>query len=234
MRLICFGFDLFYDALRVVVERPGNTVLKLYSFPSDGFFDFNDQLQTLASDKRIPFTQEPISAEELRWQFEENGCELAFCAGYAYRIPVEVTPRFRGINLHPSLLPQGRGPWPLPHVLLKGLNQSGVTAHRLTASFDEGEILLQESFHIDKEETYGSLAQKTARTAAEMTRRLFSDLDGYFRGAYAQGKGEYWPEPSDRERTIYRNTTPERAALLRRAFGDNYLLYSEQDEPEDV
>ena len=115
MNIIYFGYDLFASCLKKLVEMPDVNILKIYSFETDGNVDFNDEIKGLADVKKIPFTEEKITKEELFYQFSENNCELAFCAGYAYRIPMENVENFRGINLHPSLLPRLRGPWPMPY-----------------------------------------------------------------------------------------------------------------------
>lgn len=48
-----------------------------------------------------------------------------------------------GMNLHPSLLPEGRGPTPVLHALASAAPRFGVTVHRLTPVIDAGPILAQ-------------------------------------------------------------------------------------------
>jgi len=48
-------------------------------------------------------------------------------------------------NIHPSLLPSFRGPSPLFWQFREGINDFGVTLHRMTAEFDSGNIISQES-----------------------------------------------------------------------------------------
>lgn len=47
------------------------------------------------------------------------------------------------INLHPSLLPQFRGPSPLFWTFQQGVQQTGVTLHLMDMQLDTGDILLQ-------------------------------------------------------------------------------------------
>ena len=47
------------------------------------------------------------------------------------------------VNIHPALPPKGRGAWPMPVTLLEGLRESGITIHKMTDGFDEGDILPQ-------------------------------------------------------------------------------------------
>ncbi|RKP47739.1 formyltransferase family protein [Pararobbsia silviterrae] len=51
--------------------------------------------------------------------------------------------RLGGVNVHPSLLPQHRGPVPTLHALLEHPPRFGVTVHRLVPQIDAGPILAQ-------------------------------------------------------------------------------------------
>ncbi len=52
-------------------------------------------------------------------------------------------PRLGAINLHPSLLPAYRGPWPLFWQFKAGEKRTGVTLHFMNERVDAGDILLQ-------------------------------------------------------------------------------------------
>lgn len=199
-------------------------IMKIYSFSSDNVVDFNDKIKKLAKINNIEFTEEKISAEELKKQFNA-GCDLVFCAGYAYRIPVERVEGFRGINIHPSLLPKGRGPWPIPYVILNDEKIWGVTAHKLAERIDEGDILLSEEFEVSEKENYLSLCEKISESALNITKKLMSDLDYYSQNAKKQCKGTYLAEPPDEQRTIYNDTPPHIKDKIIRAFGKDYVIY---------
>lgn len=232
MNIIYFGYDMLAGCLKNLLSEPDINILKIYSFPSDGCVDFHDEIKGLASVKNIPFTDKKITSDELKYQFSQNGCDLAFSAGYTWRIPMENIENFKGVNIHPSLLPSGRGPWPLPWIILKGLCKSGVTAHKIAPRIDEGDILLKKEFSVSSDETYSSLEKKIQISAAEITRELIGNFDFLWQNARAQGKGEYLPEPSDFERTIFVDTPKEKRELILRAFGENYTIFSDKTERE--
>ena len=54
------------------------------------------------------------------------------------------------INFHPSLLPKYRGAHPHFWAIVRGENESGLTAHFMTESIDAGDILAQVSFPISQ------------------------------------------------------------------------------------
>lgn len=232
MNIIYFGFDLFSPCLEYLCSLKEVNILKLYSFESDGFFDFHDKVKQIACKNNIPFTTEKITAEELRKQFNENFCDMIVSAGYQYRIPVEAVENCKGINLHPSLLPDLRGPWPIPWIILKGMKESGVTIHKLSRKFDEGDILIQGKFEVNENDNYFSLEEKIKSEALTIFKEFFSNTAFYFENAREQGKGVYLPEPSNYERTVFSDTSEERKKLLIRAFSKEYLIYSDKNESE--
>ncbi len=232
LNIIYFGYDLFAPCLRELIENPDINILKVYSFEGDGYFDKNDEIKKICSVKNIPFTTDRVTADELKRQFEQNRCDLAFSAGYAYRIPCEKVMSFKGVNIHPSLLPEGRGPWPFPHIILNGLKVSGVTAHKIRERFDEGEILLQTSFEVSERETYESLVKKAQVAALDLTKKLFSDFVYYWKKSTPQAKGGYWKEPTRDQRTIYKDTTQAEKDRIIRAFTEHYVIFSDKNKGE--
>jgi methionyl-tRNA formyltransferase len=73
-----------------------------------------------------------------------------------------------GINIHPSLLPQYRGPTPIPAVILNRETATGITIQRLAAELDSGDILVQEKVALHGRETTASLSESMAEKAAEL------------------------------------------------------------------
>jgi len=73
-----------------------------------------------------------------------------------------------GINIHPSLLPQYRGPTPIPAAILNRETETGITIQRLAPEVDSGDILLQETVPLNGRETTASLSETMAKKAAEL------------------------------------------------------------------
>ncbi len=72
------------------------------------------------------------------------------------------------INLHGSLLPQYRGAAPINWVVINGEKETGVTTFKLKHEIDTGDILLQESFPIDENETAGEVHDKMKEIGARV------------------------------------------------------------------
>ena len=224
MKIVYFGFDLFYDCFKAILENPNVEVMALYTFPTDDKFEFNRDVISLAKEKGIPLHIEKITKEALEDYFDK-GCDFTLSAGYIHKIPVLERADFKGVNIHPALLPIGRGVWPFPCTILRGLDRSGVTIHKITDRFDEGDILLQKSCKVEPDETLDTLTGKCQKIAADMIDLLISDFDNLWQNSTPQGSGEYWSEPTDADRTITSDMTEEEKNLIKRAFGSFGVIY---------
>lgn len=72
------------------------------------------------------------------------------------------------INIHPSLLPELRGPTPVETAILEGLSETGVSLMALTAKMDAGPVYLQEKIELEGGETKPELAMKVLRQGNEL------------------------------------------------------------------
>src|SRR5215217_2410805 len=76
------------------------------------------------------------------------------------------------IGMHPTLLPLGRGRAPIPWTIIKGLDQTGVTAFLLEEAADSGGIVLQEPVQVSPRETATTLFDKCADAHQSLGRNL--------------------------------------------------------------
>lgn len=224
MRIVYFGFDLFYDCFEYLVNDKNTEITALHTFKTDNVFEFNEKTVTLANKAGIPVYYDKPDALKIENYFL-NGCDALICAGYIYKIPIPKSQNFKGVNVHPALLPVGRGAWPYPCTILKGLKKSGVTLHKIAEGFDEGDIILQKSYPVSDNETLDSLTRKSQTAAVELLKKLFGNFDFYFSNATTQKNGEYWKEPSEKDYTITSDMTVNTAKRVIRAFGSFGVIY---------
>ena len=137
MRIAYLGYDLLSPCLTALAES-GCEVAAVFSFPTDNQYEFNRDLRAFAKAHDVPFTEKRITLEDIH-RLKAAGCEAVFCAGYVYRVPVDHSLPI--VNVHPALLPVGRGAWPMPVTILRGLDVSGVTLHRMEPELDVGDVL---------------------------------------------------------------------------------------------
>jgi methionyl-tRNA formyltransferase len=72
------------------------------------------------------------------------------------------------LNVHPSMLPQYRGPAPIQWAIIHGCSQTGVSIMQLDEGLDTGDILQTEMVDIDPEETAGMLHDRLAKQGANL------------------------------------------------------------------
>ncbi|NLC50989.1 MAG: methionyl-tRNA formyltransferase, partial [Firmicutes bacterium] len=72
------------------------------------------------------------------------------------------------INLHASLLPAYRGAAPIHRAVINGEKETGVTVIYMTEELDAGDIILQESIPIKKEDTAGTIHDILAERGASL------------------------------------------------------------------
>jgi methionyl-tRNA formyltransferase len=91
-------------------------------------------------------------------------------------------PRHGWLNIHPSLIPEYRGPEPVYWALADGAPRTGITLHRAAAKVDSGGILAQAAVLIEKADTAGTLTKTLTAKGVELlpvaVRRLLDDDPG--------------------------------------------------------
>ena len=102
------------------------------------------EIQRFAASADVPVVWVKSAAEATE-TIQRIAPEVAVAACFPWRLPhaARETPRLGILNVHPSLLPAGRGPEPVFWTLRRGERMTGVTVHRMDAGFDTGPIVAQ-------------------------------------------------------------------------------------------
>ena len=218
MRFAFAGIDFLSDVFEGLIET-GWEPIKLFTRPCDGVYDFNDLVVETARRRRIPIQLSRLTASDLK-ALAELGCEALVVAGYPWRVPAWQRSLDYALNVHPSPLPIGRGPYPLFRVILENGDSWGVTAHAIEAEFDTGAIRGAGEFsgHAGRDATI-RLSPNARLLPAGSRAALPRGLPRLWQKAEPQRGGSYWPRISDAERTIDWSGTVEQALRTVRAFG---------------
>lgn len=86
-------------------------------------------------------------------ELKNHEYDLFIVAAYGKMIPENILriPKYKTINMHPSLLPLLRGASPVRSAILNNVFPTGVSIMVLTSGMDEGPIIAQEEVTIPKE-----------------------------------------------------------------------------------
>lgn len=104
-------------------------------------------------------------------------------------------------NIHGSILPKYRGRTPHVWAIINGEKEIGVTAHEMTLECDEGDILKQDIFKLDDNETGASILKKFTEIYPRIIDSVINDI---YNGTLTktkqdQSKATYFPKrtPND-------------------------------------
>jgi methionyl-tRNA formyltransferase len=144
----------------------------------------------------IPVIQpETLKSEEAVSEVASFSPDLIVVAAFAHILPRGILslPKFGCLNVHPSLLPEHRGPSPVAASLLCGDQITGVTIMVMAVKMDSGLILAQREVGISPTDTTGSLTAKLSGVGAELLLEILPE--------WLEGKLE--PKPQDQSQATY-------------------------------
>jgi methionyl-tRNA formyltransferase len=132
--------------------------------------DLGDQVDVL-------LTSDDVRGPQGSSRLAETGAELGILAWWPYVVPAESLAVFpRGVlNLHPSLLPRGRGKHPNFWALRNG-EPFGVTIHHAIAAVDAGDIAFQRELDVDWTDTGASLHERAQVAIVDLFREAWPQI----------------------------------------------------------
>lgn len=121
--------------------------------------------------------------------------EFIVVVAYGKILPGKILkiPSLGCINLHPSLLPELRGPGAIPYSIIRNYTYTGVTTMYLSEKMDAGDILFQQKVRIEPQETAGTLSEKLATIGANLLYLTLRELK----------KGRVTPTPQEESEATY-------------------------------
>ena len=122
-----------------------------------------------AKKNSIPFliieTKKNIYESYLLNKMHKYRISLICLAGYMKIIPKKFIKKFgkKIINIHPSLLPKYKGLNTFKRILKEKEKKTGCTVHFVNEKLDDGKIIVQKKFFIEKKDNIEILKEKTQR-----------------------------------------------------------------------
>ncbi len=98
-----------------------------------------------------------------------------------------------GINIHPSLLPELRGPSPIQTAILLGMKKSGVTIQKMALKMDSGDILIQKTFDISPEDDEITIEERVSIIASDLIIQVLDQFE----------KKDLKPVPQDESKVTF-------------------------------
>ncbi|CAG0934459.1 methionyl-tRNA formyltransferase [Thermoflexales bacterium] len=179
---------------------------------------------SLAREHRLPVYQiQRLADAETLDALTQLHADIACVACFSKRIPAALltVPRWGFLNIHPSLLPHYRGPYPLFWMFQQGERRFGVTIHFMDEQLDTGDISAQAEVDLPDglpgEEADNTLSQY----GAELLRDVLSQLETgrLTRRAQPPG-GSYFSAPQTSDFVIDPTWSAQRAFNFMRGTND--------------
>lgn len=123
-----------------------------------------DEIDRLADRYSIPvLLLDKINSPESLAQLKEFGADLFVLCGYNKIIKKQVIdiPSLGTINLHGGKLPEYRGAAPINWQIINGETTGGCSIIYVDEGIDTGDIISQEIYPIEAEDTHASILEKT-------------------------------------------------------------------------
>ncbi len=186
MRTVFFGSPVEAMPALSAVLASGHKVAAVYTQPDRpagrSVAPVPTPVKVGAEQAGIP-VRTPKTLRDPATQAELNayGADAFVVVAYGRLLPPEVLsiPRLGVLNVHPSLLPEYRGPSPVQQAILDGAPETGVTVMLLDEGMDTGPVLSQRSVRLQGDETAPALMARLFEEGAQL---LVETLDRHSRG----------------------------------------------------
>ena len=176
MRLLFCGTPQFaVPTLKHLLAQPDFELLAVITQPDRargrGHQISFSPVKEIALAANLPVHQpKKIRAPEVQELLQNYSPDFIVIIAYGQIIPARLLPisKHGWINLHASLLPKYRGAAPINWAIVNGETRTGLTAMRIDAGMDTGEILLQHELEIGAKETAPELAARLSEAGAPL------------------------------------------------------------------
>jgi methionyl-tRNA formyltransferase len=199
-RIIFFGTpDFAVPTLDILLQGP-DPVVAVVTQPDRrrgrGQRILQSPVKEVALEQKIEVFQ-PEHAKEESFQEKLRGLrpDLFVVVAYGQILSqrlLDIPPK-GSVNVHASLLPKYRGAAPIPWVILRGEEVTGVTTMMMDRGMDTGDILLQAETPVGEKETFETLHHRLALLGARLVSETLEGLK----------TGSVLPRPQDHSKASY-------------------------------
>ncbi|MFD7896684.1 methionyl-tRNA formyltransferase [Streptomyces sp. NPDC059743] len=199
MRVVMFGYQTWgHRTLQALLDSEHEVVLVVTHPKSDHVYEkiWDDSVAELAEKHGVPvLLRNRPDDEDLLRRLREAAPDIIVANNWRTWLPPEIfgLPPHGTLNVHDSLLPAYAGFSPLIWALINGEQEVGVTAHRMDAELDAGDIVFQRSVQVGATDTATDLFHRTVDLIGPI---VTDSLD-----AIASGTAQWVPQ--DRSRASF-------------------------------
>jgi methionyl-tRNA formyltransferase len=172
IRTVFMGTSLFAKEILESLVKNNYNIISAYTQPDKPLGRKKElnasEVKRFCEEKNIPLKQPANFTEKEIDELRNLHPDIILVAAYGKILPQKILslPKFGAVNVHPSLLPELRGPSPIQCAILQGKTETGITIMLMDAGMDSGDILAQEKMPISLSDTSESLLQKASEQSS--------------------------------------------------------------------
>lgn len=192
LRVAYIGADLFWPSLEMLLRRRDVALTSITTADGPG----SHRIRQLGRENGAPLRHGPVTSAVMAGLARDNA--LVVVGSHPCLIPLPLPGGAALLNLHPALLPGGRGPNPIPWILSMAPELAGVAIHHLTSAFDAGPVVSAAPIDPETSPDFYTYAAQAGRVSA----MLLSDVvDRLIAGAplpsmpQEESAARFWPMP---------------------------------------
>jgi phosphoribosylglycinamide formyltransferase-1 len=167
-RIIIFSSGSGTNAENIIRYFQSSDMAKVYAvLTNTSGAGVNERAKKLGVPLKIFSRKEFNETDDILNFLQQQNPSLIVLAGFLWLVPEKIISAFpkKIINIHPALLPKfgGKGMFGInvqKKVLESGDRESGITIHYVNEKYDDGDIIFQETFPVEIDETSEKLTEK--------------------------------------------------------------------------
>ncbi len=192
-RIIFLGCTKFSEELlNTLFEIPQVEICAIFSIPEKFQISYSKEsvrntnfadLKKYSLQYNIPFYEVDSASGKRLTDYQEDIRKLTpdviLVLGWYYMVPKSVRDiaKLGAWGIHASLLPKYAGGAPLVWAIIKGETQTGVTLFKLDGGVDDGDIICQQAFPIEKEDTIKEVYAKATEHSKLILQQVLADVN---------------------------------------------------------
>jgi len=191
MKIVFLGCTKFSEELLQALVVHNFDVSAIFTIPQEFTVRGNEKvknsnygdLKLISDEQNIPlyYVDESKKLGEYENIIKEINPDIILVLGWYYIVPKKIReiPKYGACGIHASLLPKYAGWAPLVWAMINGEKETGVTFFQFDDSVDGGDIIAQEQFKIEYEDTIKEVYRKATKKSAEIlikTLPILSDI----------------------------------------------------------
>lgn len=173
MRIVFFGSDDFAAIHLNQLLESSHEILAVVTQPDKpkgrGMKVVDSPIKAIAIARKLPLLQPAtLKDHQIKDTLKSFQADLFVVVAYGKILPDDVLsiPKIFCVNVHGSLLPKYRGAAPINWAIINGDDHTGVTVMKMSSILDAGEIILQSTMAIAREDSVVGLRLRMAQMGA--------------------------------------------------------------------